>query len=848
MEKREERKLKEYMIVDYEKASNCGYYWGLFYLFISVLILILLFALVTSSKDLSKSNLKIHAVSDLIMSVFLTAISSFATLYLSQHWIESSAKKCFMIIVVTSLCSISMNFCLFVRMALDYIIDLVVVCLLLAILEALLALFTNYRIYIVVVNKSKFMITYKKGEVPLKMEELTLKQPSALNEGNKDENAIPLLFKEEKSGRDNKQKAEEMQVSSVNAAARKENPINASTIVEIPEATQELDMEIAERSGKKRALPEDRSLPKELQTNKNEDAKNEIKVKAAVSVVAKDLKAEEKKVEVINLEDEIDERSGKKQKIIETPNLEPKAEEKKAEAPVPQEEKKKIVEVKTDTKADSHAEEKKEEYENKDEEINECSGKRQKKEEPESVIPIPETKKSEIVNLEKIYEVKEENKPTELAKLESKPEPMNNEEEEINERGGKKPKTEEPEKDVLENKKLENADSEKIINEKEGKQQAKEELAKIEQNPEQKEPINKEEEEINERGGKKPKPEEPINNEEEEVNERGGKKPKAEEAAKIESTVEEKKGEVVKIEEGINESSNKVQKPEDSSANTKEQQVEEKKNENSAQVENKIEPSGKTEEAIKPNVAEENKDKIKEEGKKEEKKSAMSKLLFLKGVLNVGKKIIASKQLESVQDHRKVNENGKVVWKEVHAIFAIDCSGNIYSIKKIGSMMGSRWNSVKKDYNRCLSQLQKMKDILVTTITFDENVNVYGKYKSPAQALKEANKLPFTGGETNYPKALDAIITCMEELDNKYKEYCICLLFLSDGQGGYPEQGISKIMELKKAGRKIVFYTIALMTEEDDDMKKMVTIVGGEHYKIESQEGATEVFTKILGI
>lgn len=60
-------------------------------------------------------------------------------------------------------------------------------------------------------------------------------------------------------------------------------------------------------------------------------------------------------------------------------------------------------------------------------------------------------------------------------------------------------------------------------------------------------------------------------------------------------------------------------------------------------------------------------------GKKDEKNAGKGQLL--KGVLNIASKVIASKQLDSVQEHRTLKENGKVVWKETHAIFAIDCSG-----------------------------------------------------------------------------------------------------------------------------------------------------------------------------
>ena len=162
--------------------------------------------------------------------------------------------------------------------------------------------------------------------------------------------------------------------------------------------------------------------------------------------------------------------------------------------------------------------------------------------------------------------------------------------------------------------------------------------------------------------------------------------------------------------------------------------------------------------------------------------------------------------------------------------------------------MGKRWKFVKNDYLNCLKVLAKMKDIIVSTITFDQDVYTNVEQKTPAQAIKQANNLVFGGGDTNYSKALDAMINCMEKVEDKYKNYCNCFLFLSDGQGGYPEEGIKKINKLKEAGKKIICNTIAFSTEEDEDMMKMMKAVGGEHFNVSSEDGAKEVFKQILCI
>jgi len=163
-------------------------------------------------------------------------------------------------------------------------------------------------------------------------------------------------------------------------------------------------------------------------------------------------------------------------------------------------------------------------------------------------------------------------------------------------------------------------------------------------------------------------------------------------------------------------------------------------------------------------------------------------------------------------------------------------------------MRGNRWKTVKKDYNRCLLLLSKMENIIVTTLSFDDCANFVGREKPPNEALKEAEKLPFTGGETNYTVALNAMVNCIDKVNSKYKDYCSCLLFLSDGLGEYPENEIKRINEMKKASKKIVFYTIAFLTTDDETMKEMMKNTGGEHFKVKKADSVKSIFNEVLGI
>lgn len=60
------------------------------------------------------------------------------------------------------------------------------------------------------------------------------------------------------------------------------------------------------------------------------------------------------------------------------------------------------------------------------------------------------------------------------------------------------------------------------------------------------------------------------------------------------------------------------------------------------------------------------------------KEPAITKAALAKGILNIFKRMNTSKQLDDASEYRTVKDNGKVEWKQMHTIFALDCSGNIY--------------------------------------------------------------------------------------------------------------------------------------------------------------------------
>jgi len=202
------------------------------------------------------------------------------------------------------------------------------------------------------------------------------------------------------------------------------------------------------------------------------------------------------------------------------------------------------------------------------------------------------------------------------------------------------------------------------------------------------------------------------------------------------------------------------------------------------------------------------------------------------------KRVIESKQAEEVKEFIKAKEvGGKVTWTKTHFIFALDCSG---------SMKGSRWDSVIVGFSTCLHRIKRMSEVTVSAFTFDTKPNPFCRERSPRKAISVLNQIPFTGKGTDYNRALKYSIALINK--SKYPDYLVCIMFLSDGFGGYPTNCINELKDMKDKGKKILFYTIACDTEEESEMVKMANELQGEHYRVTDPEAAKLVFAAILNV
>ena len=224
----------------------------------------------------------------------------------------------------------------------------------------------------------------------------------------------------------------------------------------------------------------------------------------------------------------------------------------------------------------------------------------------------------------------------------------------------------------------------------------------------------------------------------------------------------------------------------------------------------------------------------------EDKKPSTRPILLAilqKVLLDSIKKVVTSDQIEKVKDYVETKSNGKAVWLKTHFIFAIDCSG---------SMRGVRWDSVIAGLESFLWNISNMKDIAVTAFTFDTKVNPFCKERSVETAINNLKEIPFTGKGTNYRRAMDYAIEIISRSEKK--DYLSCIMFLSDGLGGYPDESMEKLIKMKEEGQKLIFYTIACVTDEEDEMIQMSTDMGGEHYKVVNAEASRLVFSTILNV
>ena len=208
-----------------------------------------------------------------------------------------------------------------------------------------------------------------------------------------------------------------------------------------------------------------------------------------------------------------------------------------------------------------------------------------------------------------------------------------------------------------------------------------------------------------------------------------------------------------------------------------------------------------------------------------------------KVLLDSIQKVMESNQTTHINEYRSLDKYGKATWTNTHFIFILDCSG---------SMKGTRWEAVRIGFDTCLKKINSMTNVVVSAFSFDNKVNPFCKEKLPAIAIMNSVNIPFSGKGTDYSRALEYALNLISR--TTHNDYLTCIMFLSDGLGGYPTTCVKKLNNLRESGRKFIFYTIACETDEEEDMIRMCTDLEGEHYKVVTAEASRLVFSSILNV
>eukprot|EP00831_Metopus_contortus_P023960 TRINITY_DN21009_c0_g1_i1.p1 TRINITY_DN21009_c0_g1~~TRINITY_DN21009_c0_g1_i1.p1 ORF type:complete len:149 (+),score=33.43 TRINITY_DN21009_c0_g1_i1:161-607(+) len=125
---------------------------------------------------------------------------------------------------------------------------------------------------------------------------------------------------------------------------------------------------------------------------------------------------------------------------------------------------------------------------------------------------------------------------------------------------------------------------------------------------------------------------------------------------------------------------------------------------------------------------------------------------------------------------------------------------------------------------------------------------VHGKEMNSKIVMEKISHLYFGGKGTAYGRAIDQIIYLIMKAKKEHQDYLNCILFFSDGAGDSPTTELAKLSQIKKDGRKILLFTIASETEEDDDLQQMAIVMNGDHYSTNSSEALKQIFHKILSL
>lgn len=164
-------------------------------------------------------------------------------------------------------------------------------------------------------------------------------------------------------------------------------------------------------------------------------------------------------------------------------------------------------------------------------------------------------------------------------------------------------------------------------------------------------------------------------------------------------------------------------------------------------------------------------------------------------------------------------------------------------------MKGERWRDLKNSLKNVIAKISDdSKDNFISIINFSSNAILEYKYDSPDSI--DTERLSFFNDGTNFSSAFQTAYLLMKNHDNRLNTY---LIFMTDGNGQYPENEIKEINKLVQSNSfsnvKFKFYGLHFK-EKGDVLRKIVENLNGEFkFAIDGEElkkRYVEIFTNSL--
>ena len=156
--------------------------------------------------------------------------------------------------------------------------------------------------------------------------------------------------------------------------------------------------------------------------------------------------------------------------------------------------------------------------------------------------------------------------------------------------------------------------------------------------------------------------------------------------------------------------------------------------------------------------------------------------------------------------------------------------------------MGSnkRWEKLMSAYELLLRGLTLGDANKVSVVNFESTAHLAFTSLPPTEALER--KLRFYQGGTDFKNAFVQLNLILKKVDQTMKQIVI---FMSDGDAGYPTPQVQEMNVLKENFPSFTFFSVGIEVSTKDKLTKMAKDLGGDYIDVKEAE---ELVKKLLDI